>query len=233
VSATANNISAIEEVSFSGAVATFSDSDVSKTSASFTAVIDWGDGTATAGTISGGSGAFTVTGQHTYADEGIFTLSITVSENSPGTATSTSSASATVSEGDALSGTPVVFNTLVGVPFTGVVADFTNTNTASTAGGFTATINWGDAVVTTGTVSGSGGAFAVSGTHTYTVPGMFSVTVTLSDNAPGTATATVTSTAAATAPPQVIPTPALRQYGLLCLSLLIGLMGLIVVRKNH
>lgn len=233
LSATAINISPSEGASFSGFVANFFDSDTSKTSASFTTTINWGDGTTSAGTIAGGSGSFTLSGQHTYADEGSFTLSVTVSENAPGTATSTSSATATVAEADALSGTPVIFNSVAGTPFTGVVANFSNTNTTNAASDFTATIDWGDGTaVATGTVTGSGGAFQVSGTHTYAAPGTFSVAVTLSDDAPGTAATTVTSTATAVNPP-VVPTPALRWYGLLFLGLLMGLLGLVAAGKNH
>ena len=36
----------------------------------FTATINWGDGTTTAGTVIGSNGSFTVAGGHTYADEG-------------------------------------------------------------------------------------------------------------------------------------------------------------------
>src|SRR4029077_16896298 len=51
-------------------VATFSDSNNLDTAASFTASIDWGDGTTTAGTVSGATGSFTVTGgPHTYTGD--------------------------------------------------------------------------------------------------------------------------------------------------------------------
>ena len=36
----------------------------------FTALINWGDGTSSAGTVTGASGAYAVSGSHTYAEEG-------------------------------------------------------------------------------------------------------------------------------------------------------------------
>src|SRR6185369_1172794 len=62
--------------------------------------IDWGDGTTDTGaavTITGGSGAnFTVSGTHTYLGRGPFTTKVTLTDDSPGTATSTVTGSANV-----------------------------------------------------------------------------------------------------------------------------------------
>ena len=190
------DFSATEGTAFNGAVATFEDDNAAATPGDFTASIDWGDGTSpTAGTIFASSAAFTVIGQHTYGDEGTFTATVTISDLAPGTGTATATDTATVAEGDSLSGTPVSFAALAGTSFTTTVANFTDTFTGNVPGDFTATIDWGDATTSGGTVTGGGGAFSVSGTHTYAGPGNFNVMVTLSDDAPGTATATVTSTA--------------------------------------
>jgi len=220
----ANNISATEHATFSGTVALFSDSDTSKTASFYTASISWGDGTTTPGTITGGSGLFTVTGQHTYADEGSFTVSVAVT----GATTSTGSSTATVNEADALSGTAVAFAATEGNVFSGTVAHFIDTDTANVAGDFTATINWGDGTTTVGTVSGSAGAFQVNGAHIYTSSGKFAVAVTLSDDPPGTATATVTSSATI-ASVVLYPAPLLDRYGLALLAFLFGGMGLRVI----
>lgn len=195
LAATATSISGKEFVPFNGNVAIFSDSDTTQLASAFTATIDWGDGTTTAGTITGAAGSFTVSAQHTYADEGSFTLSVTVS--GPGGAMATSNATATIAEADVLAGAAITFNATAGTPFTGVVANFTDTISTNVASDFTATINWGDATASSaGTVSAAGsGGFSVNGTHTYAALGTFSVTVTLSDDAPGTATAQVVSTA--------------------------------------
>ncbi len=217
VAVTATNISAQEDVAFNGTVATFSDSDTSKTAGSFTSTIAWGDGTTTAGTITGSSGSFTVTGQHTYADEGSFTTTVTVTEIGAGGATGSGSGTATVADTDVLSGTPVTVSAQAATSFTGIVATFTDTNTTNVASDFTATINWGDGTTSAGTVTGGGGTFNVSGTHTYAAAGIFTVMVTLADDPPGTATATVASTANVTAGLVTIPTLDLR--GLLVLAL--------------
>ncbi|HVT59295.1 MAG TPA: hypothetical protein VHR45_12940 [Thermoanaerobaculia bacterium] len=231
LSVTAVNFSTPENTVFNGTVATFSDSDTTKTPASFTTSINWGDATpATPGTVTGGSGSFTLTGQHTYADEGAFTFHVTVSENPPGTLTSSATGTATVTEADALSGTPVVFSPQAAIPFTGTVATFTDTSTANTAADFTASINWGDASTSPGTVTGGGGSFTVSGTHTYAGAGSFPVAVTLTDDPPGTASATVQSTARVTAPP-IAAVPALDLRGLLALGLLLGAAGIYLLRR--
>jgi hypothetical protein len=230
LSVTAANFSTPEGSAFNGTVATFSDSDTTKTPASFTTSIAWGDGTSpTAGTVTGGSGSFTVTGQHTYADEGTFSFTVTVSENGPGGATTSAMGTAAVSEADALSGAPVVFSAQASVPFTGVVAGFADTDTANVAADFAAIIDWGDATTSAGTVAGGGGSFTVSGTHTYAMAGTFNVTVTLNDDSPGTAKATTTSTANVTAPVATIP--ALDFRGLCILGLALGAAALYLLRR--
>lgn len=184
-----------EASNFNGAVATFSDDNPAASPADFVATIDWGDGTLTPGTITISSGAFDVLGQHIYADEGPFTATVTISDQAPGTGTATATDSATVSEADSLAGSPVTFSAVAGTSFVGSVAAFSDSLTTAVASDFIATIDWGDATVSAGTISGGSGSFQVSGTHTYAGAGTFSVLVTLTDDAPGTATAQTTSTA--------------------------------------
>src|SRR5260370_32581868 len=50
-------------------LATFTDTNLSTAASDFSASIDWGDGTTSSATITGGSGAFSLLGSHTYADE--------------------------------------------------------------------------------------------------------------------------------------------------------------------
>jgi hypothetical protein len=189
-----------EAQQFSGAVATFSDSYLGNTTADFTATIDWGDGTSSAGTVSGTAGAFTVSGTHTYADEGHFSVKVTLTDDSPGTVSAGATGTANVGEADVLTGTGATLTPTEGTSFSGSVATFTNTGyPANTSADFTATIDWGDGTTTPGTVTGSSGEgagqFTVSGSHTYTDEGSFTVKVTLTDDAPGTASATATGTA--------------------------------------
>ena len=53
ITVTGKNVSATEGAPFSGAVASFTDPDAAATAAEYTAAIDWGDTTSSAGTVSG------------------------------------------------------------------------------------------------------------------------------------------------------------------------------------
>ena len=62
-------------------VASFTDGSDASPASDFTASINWGDGTSSAGTVTGGSGVqYTVTASHTYAEEGSHTTAITVTD---------------------------------------------------------------------------------------------------------------------------------------------------------
>jgi PKD repeat protein len=222
---------ATEGTSFNGVVATFTDSRAGAVPSDFTTSINWGDGAMTAGTVTAnGGGVFSVSGMHTYADEGSFSVPVQVTDNvSMLTANTTSTAN--VAEGDALTGHPVTFAATASIPFTGTVATFTDTFAGNVPADFTATINWGDTAVTLGTVTGGGGTFSVSGTHTYAASGTFTVTVTLTDDAPGTATATATSTANVGAAP-IAAVPALDWRGLAALTLALAGAALLLLRKT-
>ncbi len=227
VHVTALSFAATEGSAFSGMVATFTDSD-SHSPEHFTATIDWGDGTTTVGTVSGSSGSFAVSGAHTYAGEGTFTDKVTVHDILDSLVASPT-ATATVTEGDALSGTGVSFSAVAATAFSGTVANFADTNVTNTAADFTATIDWGDGTTTAGTVSGSAGSFAVSGTHTYAAAGPKTLSVTLSDDAPGTATATTTSHATVQRSGASIPT--LGWPGLLAFFLAVALAAPVLLRR--
>jgi PKD repeat protein len=73
-------IQVFEEAAFTGTVATFSHPEATRRSQDFTALIDWGDGTtATEGVVTGpNSPTFSITGTHSFADTGIFPVSVTV-----------------------------------------------------------------------------------------------------------------------------------------------------------
>ncbi|HTZ28825.1 MAG TPA: hypothetical protein VMC83_32795, partial [Streptosporangiaceae bacterium] len=193
---------ATEHVALPGTttIATFTDTDTVETAAGFTASINWGDGTITTGTVTGSNGSFAVSGGHTYADEGSDPLSVTVTRTVDN-ATASASGTVTVGENDMLTGLGTTLAATTNQALNNVtVATFTDTDTVTPASDLTATINWGDGNVTAGTVTGSAGSFAVSGSHTYTAAGQDTVTVTLSDDAPGTATAQATTTVNVSAP---------------------------------
>jgi hypothetical protein len=78
---------------------------------------------------------------------------------------------------------------LVNVP----VATFTSSNPLETAGAFTATIRWGDGTTSSGTVTGSGPNFTITGSHNYSDEGRFALTITVAS-----ASASTTIAASAT-----------------------------------
>src|SRR5205807_264972 len=153
---------------FSGTVATFTDAGYATNIAGdFTASIDWGDGTITPGTVTGGAGTFTVSGNHTYADEGSFNVTVVLSEDIASAASATANSTAIVSEGDTLSAVSA-YAAVSRAPCSAAVATSTGAGYATNvAGDFTATIDWGDGTTGPGIVSGSAGSFTVSGNHTY------------------------------------------------------------------
>jgi hypothetical protein len=104
-------------------VGTFIDYDASKTACSFTASINWGDGSgATPGTVAAnGSGGFNITGMHAYALSGPYSVSVQIADDSGNFATviSTATVSAAAPGDNAISATAGDGqSTLVNNPFT-------------------------------------------------------------------------------------------------------------------
>ena len=205
----------VEGSQFTATVATFSDPvDFGGTAdpvGNYTAVINWGDGSATsAGTIvldNAATGAYHVTGTHTYAEDtatgSAYPISVTISSTEADDQNLVVTTSATVADGGAtftdLSGTAQNFNATVGTAFSGTVATFTDPidfgGTPDAGATYTATINWGPGEGTssgTVTLTNPGatypgvGMYTVTGTHTYSTSGSIAVSVTISANAPET-----------------------------------------------
>ncbi len=185
-----------EGAPISGDVATFTDDDPSALASDFTVMIDWGDGAHGPGTVTGSTGAFTVGGTHTYADEGSFSVAVSIGAANGATAMATGTAHVNDASLTAI-GRPVTAT--VGVPFSGDVMDFHDLNPGGTLADFTASIDWGDGVVSTGTVlAGTPSGLSVNGTHTYTSVGSFSVVSSVLDV--GGVGATVVGTATVSSP---------------------------------
>ncbi len=164
-------------------VATFTDPGGAGPLENYSADIDWGDGSTSAGTITFSAGLFTVTGSHTFVDQGDFPITVTVHHAGAPDATTTSSA--TVSDA-ALHGSSQAIAAMALVPFSGSVATFTDDNPGGMVTEYTATIDWGDGTTSSasaaaGTIVAVGGGFEVLGTHVYDTPGDFSVVVTIGD----------------------------------------------------
>ncbi len=181
ITVTGTTFNAVEGNSVTAVVATVTDPDPASTGAEYSATIDWGDTTSSAGTLSGPvGGPFDVSGTHTYAEEGTYTVTVTVTDTdfpaNHGTVTSTADvADAALTASCA---TPAVSLQA----FSGNVATFTDANPLGETGDFTATIDWGDISSSAGVVTGPvGGPFTVSGSHTYASTGTFTIKVHIVD----------------------------------------------------
>jgi hypothetical protein len=96
LSATGQAVSATAGAPYSGTVATFTNADPYGGASSYTALITWGDGSTSSGTISGTGSTLTVTGSHTYAAAGSDPVSVQISHIHGYTTTATTGATATV-----------------------------------------------------------------------------------------------------------------------------------------
>ena len=163
LTASGMTLSSSEGAGFSGTVATFSDADQNTSPAAYTATIVWGDTTSSAGTVAASGGEFTVAGSHTYAEEGPYT--VTVSINDLDSNSTTATGSVTVRDG-ALTAAGLHL-LLHNHAVSGVVASFTDSDPGGTVTDYTAAIAWGDGTSSTGVVAASGGGFTVSGGHVY------------------------------------------------------------------
>src|SRR5262249_22318163 len=146
-------------------------------------------GTGTGPTDASGNASFNITG----STAGIDTVKATFVDSLGTTHTSNN---VTVTWEAPITATGKNVSATEGAAFTGAVASFSDPDTGATAGEYTATINWGDATTSAGTVSGpTGGPFSVNGTHTYAEEGSYSVTVTITDADFASNSATTRSTA--------------------------------------
>src|SRR5439155_1406771 len=86
-------VTAVEgQLSSSQTVATFTDPGGPEAIGDYSALIDWGDATSSAGTITFSAGTFTVKGAHNYDEEGNYVVTVTLSHESAPDAVALSSA---------------------------------------------------------------------------------------------------------------------------------------------
>ena len=180
LTATGQNVSGSAGTTLSNVlVSTFTDADTTTLPGDFVAWIDWGDGSRTQGTISGGSGQFSVRGSHNYATAQAFPINVSIVESAESGTGSSSTATITG---------PVTAQTVPISPVEGIstgtvtVASFTATG----SGPFGASIDWGDGHQTTGTVTPNGNGYNVMGSNSYgSAAASLPLTVTITDNPNG------------------------------------------------
>jgi hypothetical protein len=172
-------------------VASFHDSNRLAPATDFTATITWGDGSTS--TVSGAAGNivalsngnFALMANHTYAEEGSFTLSVQVRDDG--------GSSASAARGLRVADTALASLALVNPHATEgkgtgtfTVATFVDKNAAAPATDFTAVVHWGDGTTSTvsggGIVSEGGGKFAVRASHTYAESGSYALSLKLLDD---------------------------------------------------
>jgi hypothetical protein len=166
-------------------VATFTDTNPLASAPDFTSSVDWGDGTQSQGTVQAVAGGFQILGGHTYSRVGTFPVSVTMHHSdksgAPNGATATTPTQAHVADA-ALTAAPSPVTAVVGVPFAGPVASFSDPNPFAVAGDFTATIAWGDGVTSAGTIEASPSGFLITGSHTFASPGQIPIGVHVADS---------------------------------------------------
>ena len=193
-------------------VATFRDTNPDGATGDFTAQVNWGDGTVSAGKIArDDDGTFRVTGSHKYAVAGEFKLVVKIESNLNASASGARKgilrklvtravvADAVLTpEKKILTGTTdtVFSNTIVGT--------FADPDTRDVASDFLVRIDWGDGDIDKSSQTGAGvsvisagtgtNKFHVRGGHQYAEPGTYPITITVEDLTGG-ATTTINSEA--------------------------------------
>lgn len=189
ITATGLNVSAVVNATSTFEVAAFTDSTAT-TASDFSAQIDWGDGNSSSGAISSDSnGGYFVLGTHSYSAAGTFTVNVVI------TRTTTQEVAYVTSTANAanFSLLTIPIAATVGQPLSGPVATF---NPASPVTGGQAVISWGDGNTSVGTVAPApSGGYTVSpaSPYAYSIPGSYTVSVTVTDPAGDSATGTTTA----------------------------------------
>jgi hypothetical protein len=171
-----------------------------------TASIGNGDGTSsTTGTISGSGPTFSVSAAHTYAQDssaetgGAYGVSLNVSNG--GSTLLSGSSNVTVVRPQVAMQMHSIAEDASGNVSSQTVATFEEPDIADTASEFAATIVWGDGTTSSGTITGGNGLFFVTGSHSYTTPGLSQVEVELSQAWGGTPALLSVGSAMLTIPP--------------------------------
>jgi hypothetical protein len=176
--ASAGPVQGVEGTPIAALLGTFRDGDATSLFSQFTATADWGDGSKSLATISvNPDGSFGVMGDHAYTAVGTYQIGIVIQDAGGSVITLFNTVQVTDAPLHA-AGTDVTAT--VRAPFTGGVATFIDQNPFGDASDFSATIDWGDGATSDGTVTAAAsGGFIVSGGHTYSRGGDFTISTTV------------------------------------------------------
>ena len=231
-----NSFSATTNLAQKQLVGSFWPAGANDSASNDAATIDWGDGTTSGGTVGtvstpiygpgpvqvNSAEQFLVSGSHAYATAGNYTVTVKLTNQDGAVQTATSTA--TVSD-YTFNAYPAPVSVSINDPSAALnVAEATSTIANVPLSDFTATIDWGDgSTPTAGTIvpaavpniveEGPGApppeeaAYGVTGQHSYSSPGTYTITVTITNIALG-GQETVTTTAKVTATPPQAATPA-------------------------
>ncbi len=175
----------------------------------FVALINWGDNTTDTATVTGAGNPFNYAfnGSHTYAQNGSYNVTVSVTDKDGGSGTS-APVMVSVANVPPTVGTPTVSPTSTNE---GASTSFTVSGTFTDPADaldepFTAVINWGDNTADTATVTGTGNPFnyAFNGSHTYAQSGSYNVTVSVTDKDGGSGTSEPVMVSVANVPPTVL-----------------------------
>jgi hypothetical protein len=191
---------------FSGQVAVFNDLNTQEVASAYQVKILWGDGQTAAPDriVSQGAGYFGVYGSHTYSEPGQYTTQIQIRDDGGSSATAGGTANVALPDRP-LAAQGVSLTAKSHVPFTGVVASFTDSDpNVGPETAYSAVIDWGDGDPTSGAdkivYDTSTNSFLVYGSRTFpkAKADPYSINVTVTDNDTshdaGGATATALST---------------------------------------
>jgi autotransporter-associated beta strand protein len=166
-------------------LATFTDPGGVEALADYSATVDWGDGQTGAGVISFSNGGFSVTGSHSYAEEGNHGVTVTINHDQAPQATAFSNA--VISDPPVLAQGQSIIGTEGASTGSQLLATFTDPGGAEAVGDYSASIDWGDGQTSAGVIGFSSGVFGVTGSHTYAEEDNHGITVTIKhDQAPQT-----------------------------------------------
>jgi hypothetical protein len=187
IAAIGRAIMPVENTAFVAIVAGVTDSNPYGITNDFTATIDWGDGASSSGAIVAAitPGQFDVVGSHTYSQQGLYVVLVTIQDVGGASTVAHSIANATEPQ---IMAAGTTINAVKGTSFNGSVATCSHPDrTAEGTNSYTCLINWGDGTTSFGTMMDSGrtetlaDAYMIMGTHTYANAGEYMVLVTIDD----------------------------------------------------